>query len=569
MASNMKYLKLFVFSIFPLALFAQEKVFYNARIFTADIRHPFAEAIAIKEKKILSVGSYDDVKKSAGISAEWIDCKGNFLMPGFVDSHNHGIGGGRGLTKANSSDKLLSIDELVAYAKDVLKKKEGMTGDVLVIFGINISTWSQLDEIILKFNAGEFVEQPVVLRGSDGHTSWANNVMMKRAGLNKLYIQSLKPEEKIFFGTQKDGEPNGFISESGYQKIAASLKVETDFSNAAEKTMEYNNRYGITALLDPAVMSLSSSRINYLDWYQYLVKNNKLTAHIAACIVADADKDPQPQITRLKEFQKKYNAENFSIIGFKIFADGVIEHPTHTAALSLPYTGTQSKGVLMFDPEKFTRFAITADKQNLLVHVHAIGDKAVTETLNGFEAVRKTNGNYKLPHTITHLQIVLPSDFDRFGKLNVLASYQLLWAFGDVTTIDIVKPYIDPSLYKWQYPARSLLQAGATICGASDWPVSSANPFEAIYNAETRLGPLGVLDSTQCMPRMDMLYAYTINSAKALMAEKNIGSLEPGKSADMILLDRDILTVTPQAMRDTRVLWTLFEGKKVYSSEKK
>jgi predicted amidohydrolase YtcJ len=218
----------------------------------------------------------------------------------------------------------------------------------------------------------------------------------------------------------------------------------------------------------------------------------------------------------------------------------------------------------MFDAEKFARFATMADQQQLLVHVHAIGDRAVTETLNGFEAVRKTNGNTKLPHTITHLQIVQPSDFERFGKLNVLASYQLLWAFGDVTTVDIVKPYIDPSLYQWQYPARSMLQAGATICGASDWAVSSANPFEAIYNAETRKGPLGVLDSTQCMPRMAMLYAYTINAAKALMAEKKIGSLEPGKSADMILLDRDILTVTAEAMRDTRVRWTLFEGKKVY-----
>jgi predicted amidohydrolase YtcJ len=144
----------------------------------------------------------------------------------------------------------------------------------------------------------------------------------------------------------------------------------------------------------------------------------------------------------------------------------------------------------------------------------------------------------------------------------------LLWAFGDVTTVDIVKPYIDPSLYQWQYPARSLLQAGATICGASDWPVSTANPFEAIYNAETRKGPLGVLDSTQCVPRIDMLYAYTIHAAKALMAEKTIGSLEPGKSADMIMLDRDILTISPEAMNNTKVVWTMFEGKKVYEAEK-
>jgi predicted amidohydrolase YtcJ len=222
----------------------------------------------------------------------------------------------------------------------------------------------------------------------------------------------------------------------------------------------------------------------------------------------------------------------------------------------------------MFDPKKFKRFAIAADKQNLLVHVHAIGDRTVTETLNGFEAVRKANGNYRLPHSITHLQIVLPSDFERFKKLNVPASCQLQWAFGDVTTVDIVKPYIDPSLYKWQYPARSMYEAGALICGASDWPVSTANPFEAIYNAETRKGPLGVLDSTQCMPRLEMLYAYTINAAKAMLADKIIGSLEPGKSADIIMLDRDILTVSPEAMRDTKVMWALFEGNEVYNLSK-
>jgi hypothetical protein len=265
--------------------------------------------------------------------------------------------------------------------------------------------------------------------------------------------------------------------------------------------------------------------------------------------------------------QKKYSYTDFTIIGFKVFADGVIEFPTHTAALSIPYTGTQSKGDLMMDPKKFAHFATIADKNNLLVHVHAIGDRAVTETLNGFEEARKINRNSRIPHTITHLQIVRPSDFNRFAQLNVLTSFQLYWAFGDATTIDIVKPYIDPALYQWQYPVRSLLQAGATITGASDWPVSTANPFEAISRAETRKGPMGVLDSTQCMPRMTMLYAYTSEAAKALLLEKKIGSLEAGKYADFILLDRDILTITPEALMNTRVLWTIFEGRKVYDAE--
>ena len=559
----MKPLSLILLFIFPILLHGQEKVFYNAKIFTADRDHPFAEAIAIKDKWIVAVGSYDDVKKSVSKEAKQIDLDGAFLMPGFVDSHNHAIQGGADLLKPNTGDRMLSVEELLSYAKRELRAQEKMTGDILVIYGLNITTWSSLDSLTRVFNEGEFVKQPLVLRGSDGHTAWCNKAMMERAGLNKAFINSLNAEQKVFYGHANE-EPNGFVSEDGYQKISALFHSEVDYHKASEKAMEYNNGYGITAWLDPTAGSTNKKKQVYLDSYAYLINSGKLTAHIAATITADADRDPGEQIVFVRALQKRYDRDDFSILGFKVFADGVIEHPTHTAALSLPYTDTKSTGVLMYSPKKFASFVTAADKQHLLVHVHAIGDKAVTETLNGFAAARRVNGSSGLPHTITHLQIVQPSDFARFKKLNVLASYQLLWAFGDVTTIDIVKPCIDPSLYKWQYPARSMLQAGATICGASDWPVSSANPFEAIYCAETRKGPMGVLDSTQCMPRMEMLYAYTIEAAKALMLEKKIGSLQAGKYADMILVDRDVLSVSAEEMQATRVQWTMFEGRIVY-----
>ena len=564
----MKQVSLLLLFILPLLLRAQEKVFFNAKIFTADRAHPFAEAVATKGKWIVAVGNYNDVKRSVSKNAQQIDLGGSFLMPGFVDSHNHAIGGGSDLLKPNTGDKMMDVEDLLSYAKKELQAKEKMTGDILFVYGLNISTWSKLDSLIRVFNANEFTMQPLVLRGSDGHTAWCNRAMMERAGINTSFINSLNPEEKVFFGLS-DNKPNGFVSENGYRKISAMFPEDVDYHKAGEKAMEYNNSYGITAWLDPTAGNVDKTTQEYLDSYVWLINSGKLTAHIAATIVADADKDPAAQIAFVKTLQKKYDRDDLSVIGFKIFADGVIEHPTHTAALSLPYTETRSQGVLMFDPKKFASFVTAADKQHLLVHVHAIGDKAVTETLNGFETARRTNGNSGLPHTITHLQIVQPADFARFKKLNVLASYQLLWAFGDVTTIDIVKPCIDPSLYKWQYPARSMLQAGATICGASDWPVSSANPFEAIYCAETRKGPMGILDSTQCMPRMEMMYAYTIEAAKALMLEKKIGSLQVGKYADMILIDRDVLNVSAEEMQATHVQWTMFEGRIVYNASER
>jgi predicted amidohydrolase YtcJ len=546
---------------------AKEKVFYNAKIFTVNSNQPYADAVAVIDDKIVAVGNYIDVKKAASVNALQIDLGGKFLLPGFIDSHEHGISGGNGLTHANAFDSVLLGNSFVQFVDDAVQSGKGIVNGYVMIEGINITTWSHMDQLDALFNKGRYANMPVLLQGSDGHTGWANKIILDKAGLNKNFIQSLSDEKKKYFGYDLSFTPNGFFADSGFDKINPVLPaVKTNWLLAGEKAVEYNMALGITAWLDPAAGNISSKMDNdLLAAYKLLADNNKLTAHIRAVVVADANADLLPQIKTLKALQQQYNStKDLSVIGFKIFADGVVEHPTQTAALSKPYLNKPSSGVLMYDAKKFAAFVIAADKANLLVHTHAIGDLAVTETLNGIAAARKANGNSIIPHSITHIQLAQPSDFDRFKALNVPASLQLLWAFGDVTTVDIVKPFIDPSIYKWQYPARSLLQAGAMICGASDWPVSSANPFEAIYHAETRLGPLGVLDSTQCIPRIDMLYAYTINSAKLLMMEKLIGSVEPGKYADMILVDRDVLTVSPEAMRDTKVLWTMFEGKMVY-----
>jgi predicted amidohydrolase YtcJ len=188
--------------------------------------------------------------------------------------------------------------------------------------------------------------------------------------------------------------------------------------------------------------------------------------------------------------------------------------------------------------------------------------------LNAFETARKVNGNKSLAHSITHLQIVRPQDVKRFSNLNVLPSMQLLWATADHYTVELVKPYIDPSLYNYHYPAKSLINAGATVCGASDWPVTSANPFEAISTAEMRKGDLGILNEAERVTRMDMIKAYTINAAKALWMDKMIGSIEPGKKADFVLVDCDVMTVDSESIGNAKVIWTIFGGEIVYKNNK-
>jgi predicted amidohydrolase YtcJ len=157
-------------------------------------------------------------------------------------------------------------------------------------------------------------------------------------------------------------------------------------------------------------------------------------------------------------------------------------------------------------------------------------------------------------------------DIPRFAQLNVIAALQLLWAVADPSTNEQIKPFIDPSIYDQLYPARSMLEAGTTIAGASDWPVSTANPFLAIYQAETRSGPQGIIQPGQRMPRAAMLYAYTRNSAEAIGMADKVGTLAPGKLADLVALDRDVLAISAEDMKDAKVLWTMLGGKTVYGT---
>jgi predicted amidohydrolase YtcJ len=394
--------------------------------------------------------------------------------------------------------------------------------------------------------------------------------MLKRAGINAQFIHALPEPEKKYFGINSAKEPNGLVSEEGYRKIDEVLPASPVRPlEAAEKGARYLNSLGITAWLDPSAGNVKDGEQNsHLEAYSTLLSQKKLNAHVAAVVVANANEDPAAQVDVVKKLQQRYKAvEDMRILGFKIFADGVLEYPTQTAAVSIPYLNSKQNGSLMFDPQKFKEFAAFADKERLLVHVHAIGDRAVTETLNGFAYMRQSNSNSVIPHSITHLQIVVPADWKRFAHLKIIASMQLLWASADNYTVDLVKPYLDPTLYRQQYPAMSLLMAGTTIAGASDWPVSSANPFEAIAMAETRKGKNGVLEAKEAMTRVEMVKVYTINAAKVMMMEKSIGSIESGKQADFVLVDRDVLSVSSEEVKKTNVVWTMFGGKIVYARQ--
>jgi predicted amidohydrolase YtcJ len=541
-----------------------DRIFFNAKVFTGEPQSPYATAVAIHGDKIVAVGNLREVAKAAAGNAERIDMQGKSLFPGFIDSHSHSIDGGMSRISADASENVKTMSQLVAFTADAKKSGKGMNGNILEIFGLPLEFWSHTDQLNANFSAGGYSNVPVVLFGMDGHTAWANSAMLKRAGIDSVYVKKLSEGERSYYGVGKNSEPNGFLVDAGMEKLTPLLPKPNDekLLAAGRAALAYNYSLGITAWLDP----LASDDV--LKAYKLLADHGELNSIVDAFPRVFA-KDPAAELAGVQKTREQYKGiANLHITGIKVFADGVVEYPSQTANLTKPYRNTGRNGDLLFDQKKFDELCIAADKQGLIIHVHALGDGAVKAALDGIAAARKANGNSGLPDTLTHEQFVDPPDFPRFRELGVISALQLLWAEASVDTIDIVKPYLDPEIYRWQYPARSILDNGGVISGASDWPVSSANVFWGIYQAITRKGPKGVLDPSQDMPRDAMFYAYTRNSARAMNMLDTIGSIAPEKRADLIAIDRDVLTVSPEQLREAKILWTMVAGKTVYRAAK-
>lgn len=554
-------------------------LFYNARIFTAEPTAPYANAVAIQGGRIVAVGTQASVQRSVGPSARRIDLGGRFLMPGMIDAHAHPIGsqmvvgGGSNLVLAHYDRKTYSLTDLVSFVGKTVDTGNSMMGDTVVVNGIDPVHWAHSTDIDRELSSGRFSSTPVILFGSDGHTAWANKAARTRAGMSANYVRTLPAQEQAFFGMDSAGNPNGFVVDGGLTRLRASVPRPSVGSqlNFGRAGVKHLNSLGVTGWLDAAAagavggdIPLSLEDQGVLPVYRELARRDELTAHVAAFPVIRPN-DGHQQLGVVEKLRREYaGVKNLTIPGFKVFADGVVEFPAQTAALTKPYLNTGHSAPVLFDREKFKDLVVEADRRHLTLHIHAIGNLAVKQSLDAIGAARQANPGGTLPHTLTHLEFVDDDDLSRFALYRVNAVLQLLWALADPSTIEQVKPYVDPSIYSRIYPARSLLEAGANVAGASDWPVSSPNPFEAMYQAETRVGPQGVLTPEQRMPRIAMLFAYTRNAAVVLGRQQDIGSITVGKRADLVLVDRDVLTVPSEELRDAKVLWTMFGGKVVH-----
>jgi predicted amidohydrolase YtcJ len=327
---------------------------------------------------------------------------------------------------------------------------------------------------------------------------------------------------------------------------------------------------GITSVQDADVDD------HLMPIYKYLYDAHRLNMRVRGSFcLKNLHESAVSLIDKATKFRAKWaiDPDLLRADAVKIFADGVIEYPSQTAALLDPYLDdqgqpTKNRGPSYFTQENLNQIVTAADAAGLTVHIHAIGDRAVRGALDAFADSRHRNGASDNRDQIAHLELIDPSDFARFKQLSVIANFQLLWAERDDYIEKATIRYLGPHRSQYLYPARSLRDAGAMIVGGSDWSVSSFNAFSAMEHAVTRSEGPGhaALLPEQSLTLQDMVDAYTINAAYALKQERTTGSLEAGKRGDFIVLDRDIFGIDARDLHNTQVTATYLDGREVYAA---
>jgi predicted amidohydrolase YtcJ len=480
------------------------------------------------------------------------------VVPGFQDAHIHPISGG---IEANGCDlnKAMNVDEYVALIKKYADEHPNEPwikggGWAMSAFGPGALARKELIDAVVP-------DRPVILWSRDGHTVWANSKALEAAGITK---DTPDPPDGRIDRDLKTGEPVGSLQEGAGNLVEEKAPPDSDATRDAglRYAVKMLNGFGVTGVQDASVNEED------LRTYHRLNEAGELSLHVVGSIWWERDKGLD-QIEGIKRLRGEYSNGRVDAGTVKIMQDGVMEN--YTAVVLEPYKlkgRTDVRGIPMVEPELLKQAVTKLDAEGFQVHFHAIGDGAVRQALDAVEAARTANGDLGHRHHISHIQLIHPDDQPRFRKLRVIANFQPLWAYADDYITELTLPFVSKETASYMYPIASMEKSGAVVAFGSDWSVSSANPFEEMETAITRMGALGDT-KTPWMPEEriglpEALAAFTINAAYVNRDEKNTGSLEVGKRANLAVLDRNLFGIPATEISDTKVLVTLFEGKAVH-----
>jgi len=529
-------------------------------IYTVDGARSWQRVLAVKDGKIVYAGPEVGSQGYRGKSTKVIVLGPNqMVMPGIQDAHVHLLDGGLDQLKCDLLDlktpeKILEVVKAYAAAHPDNAWIVG-TGWAPPLYPEGNPNKADLDKIL--------PDRPVYLISQDGHSGWVNSAALKLAGIDKNTPQPARGRIEVDPGT---GEPTGTLRESAMNLIEDIMPKPEDavWEKMLLSAQKKANRLGITSIQEAYIVPRA------LKIYYNVAKRGDLTLRVQCALVADAGK-PDAQVDEFIALRKENTVgDMLRASSVKFFADGGMEG--HTAALLQPYTDRpDDSGEVYWSLDRLIAIGKRLDHEGFQLHIHVIGDQATRVALDAIAAIRQQNGFSDTRPQLAHLELVDPADIARFRQLGVVANFSPLWAYSDVWITESTLPALGPERTGRLYPMQSFFNAGAVVSAGSDWPVSQLNPFEAIQVGVTRQ-PLADPQAPAWIPgeRLnlpELIAAYTINGAFANHLEKITGSLERGKAADFIILDRNLFSTPVHEIAKTRVLHTFLNGREVYRAD--
>ncbi|WP_421850326.1 amidohydrolase [Marinomonas sp.] len=568
-----------------------DTVFMGGPIYTLDKANRVVEALAIKNGAIIGVGSKQELNKLVDSHTSIVDLEGKTLMPGLIDAHMHPMAGGEQLNTCSLNYAPLSVDQVLEKINTCLEesneqdptrwlKVAGWFRQAMTPAGADL-TAKILDRIP--------TDRPIYVFANDFHSMVANSAALKAAGIN----HSTPSPEGGSIEKDAKGNPTGIFLDSAMWALAANVpelpqeEARQKNLNDMQMAIKEVSSQGVTSILDAAASEPSISTL------RSLAEQGKLNvrASLAPNFGPERLQEPEKIVAEVKGYADKFNLQNTAtqpgirVNTVKVFMDGVIQAPAQTGALMAPYlhnTGSTNKpawqesdhdGELYVNEDTLSKAMIAFSDAGFNVHMHTDGDRAVHTALNSLETLKQTRPDSGLRPALAHCEVMLPEDYARFSKLNALPVLSFQWGKPAPDTIDSVKDYMGEERFNFVETTGKFKQANATIVYGSDWPVEALNEWYAMEVALTRMDEnatdpkyQGRLGDDPGLDIQTVLRAFTINAAYSLSMEDKVGSLEVGKFADMIIIDRDLLNIPSDQVSETRVLKTYLGGREVYTA---
>ena len=532
-------------------------ILLNGRVWTEDPARPLAQAVAVDGPRILAAGSDADIRKFAGATTRIVDLHGRLVLPGFNDAHVHFLQGGESLIAVQLRD----TNSQAEFKQKIYEYAKTLPLGAWIRDGVwDHQRWSPAQPPSHELIDGITGDHPAFLWRIDGHMALANALALKLAGIDR----NTKDVPGGEIERDKDGNPTGILKDAAtdlVQRVMPDLSM-AEQEHAMDAAMREAASHGVTSVQNMADTSEDRSQPQVFRLFEKMQRDGKLTVRVYESMpVRDWKSLSDPGISA------PFGSANLRIGNLKAFADGALG--SETAWMVEPfanhpgYSGIASSDLL--EPDRFYQALRQADKAGLQISIHAIGDRANRTILEMFARLETENGPGDRRLRIEHAQHLRVEDYPRFERLGVIASMQPYHAIDDGRWAEKI---LGPERIKASYAWKSLLEAGATLAFGSDWPVAPLDPVLGIYAAVTRRtldgkNPGGWVPE-QRVTVAEAVHAYTMGSAFAEHQEKDKGSIQAGKLADLVVLSDDIFSIPPEAIEKTRVDITIFDGRIVY-----